>query len=73
MCGLGRSPKPPPLPAPVPLPQASKAPEQETFKRKNANQSRAGLAAGNAGTVLTGEDGGLVPQGQLGKTTLLGG
>lgn len=71
MCGFGSTPKPPALPAPAPLPQASKAPDQETFKRKNVNQSRSGNAAGNKDTILTG-DGGLVPDSQLGKNVLLG-
>jgi hypothetical protein len=73
MCGFGSTPKPPPLPAPPPLPQASKSPDQETFKRKNVSQSRSGSSAGNSSTVLTGNGGDIVPEGQLGKTVLLGG
>jgi hypothetical protein len=72
MCGFGSTPKPPPLPKPIPLPQASKAPDQETFKRKNVNQSRAGMGAGNKSTLLSGVSGDAVPDGQLGKSTLLG-
>lgn len=72
MCGLGGPsiPKPPP---PVPPPQPSKAPEQETFKRKNIAGSRASANSGNSGTILTGANGDAVPQGQLGTNTLLGG
>lgn len=73
MCGLGSTPKIPP-PAPViPPPQASKAPEQETFKRKNVSASRASTGSGNSGTILTGSNSNAIPQGQLGTNTLLGG
>lgn len=73
MCGLSKSPpKVPPPPVPPPPPQASKAPEQETFKRKNVTASR-GSSSGNSGTILTGSGGDMVPQGQLGSSTLLGG
>jgi hypothetical protein len=73
MCGLGSSPKIPPPPPPIPPPQAEKAPEQETFKRKNVAGSRGAMGAGNASTILTGSGGDVVPQGQLGSNTLLGG
>ncbi len=72
MCGLG-GPKIPKAPPPVPPPQASKAPEQETFKRKNIASARSLSASGNSGTILTGSGGDAVPQGQLGTNTLLGG
>ena len=70
MRAFGSTPKPPPLPKPIPLPQASKAPDQETFKRKNVNQSRAGMGAGYKSTLLSTGD--AVPDSQLGKSTLLG-
>lgn len=72
MCGLGGPsiPKPPPA---IPPPQASKAPEQETFKRKNIANARSSSSTGNSGTILTGASGDAVPQGQLGTNTLLGG
>lgn len=73
MCGLGSKPKIPKAPPPVPPPQASKAPEQETFKRKNVTASRGSAASSNSGTILTGSGGDMVPQGQLGSSTLLGG
>ncbi|HEY0842460.1 hypothetical protein [Methylotenera sp.] len=70
MCGLGSTPKIPAAPPPIVPPQAEKAPEQETFKRKNIASSR---GATNSGTILTGSSGDAVPQGQLGASTLLGG
>ena len=72
MCGLGSSPKVPPPPPVIPPPAPSKAPEQETFKRKNVSQSRGTSSSGNSGTILTGGTGDMVPQGQLGSNTLLG-
>lgn len=73
MCGLGKAPKVPPPPAVIPPPQAEKAPEQETFKRKNVASSKTSGGTGNSGTILTGSGGDMVPQGQLGASTLLGG
>jgi hypothetical protein len=71
MC-IGSSPKIPDPAPPVPPPQASKAPEQETFKRKNIANARSS-SSGNSGTILTGASGDAIPQGQLGTNTLLGG
>lgn len=75
MCGLGSKPKIPAAPPPIapPQAQAEKAPEQETFKRKNVTSSRSSTNSGNSGTILTGSGGDMVPQGQLGASTLLGG
>ena len=73
MCGLGSKPKIPAAPPPIVPPQAEKAPEQETFKRKNVAGSRGATSSGNSGTILTGTGGDAVPQGQLGASTLLGG
>jgi hypothetical protein len=72
MCGLGSSPKIPPPAAVIPPPQASKAPEQETFKRKNVAGSRGTANSGNSGTIMTSASGAAVPQGQLGTSVLLG-
>jgi len=72
MCGLGSTPKIPKAPPPIVPPQAEKAPDQETFKRKNIAGSRSSANSGNSGTYLTGANGDAVPQGQLGASTLLG-
>lgn len=73
MCGLGSNPKIPAAPPPIVPPQAEKAPDQETFKRKNVTSARSAANSGNSGTILTGSGGDVVPQGQLGASTLLGG
>lgn len=77
MCGLGKSaPKmtPPPPPPPIQIEKAAeKAPDQETFKRKNVKNMRTPTNSGNSGTILTGAGGDVVPTGQLGTNTLLGG
>jgi hypothetical protein len=48
-------------------------PDQETFKRKNVKNARSSINSGNSGTILTGPSGDVVPQSQLGTSTLLGG
>lgn len=56
--------------APTPPPQSSKAPEIETYKRKNRRSAGAGSVAG---TMLTTTDATQAEAGiNLGKNTLLG-
>lgn len=68
--GGGKSPAPPPPPPPAPpIPAQEKAPEAETYKRRN----RQAGAMGNSGTMLTGNDPDAAePNVTLGSNTLLG-
>lgn len=70
MCAFDQPSAPKPPPPPPPPPQASKAPEPETFKRKN--QKGTNSAMGGEGTLLTGPSGIDNAQLNLGKNTLLG-
>lgn len=61
------------VPGAIEPPQASKTPDLDPLKKKNANAALTGPMAGPASTMLTGA-GGVDPSSlSLGKTTLLGG